>query len=216
MTTIAEAKKIMKNNFIGPEELESIADDLNISNKILIGHIPIIPFSQSTLKTVAKDYILILGVSKTKDKRPMTINSMRNFFGSDPKISEPCLYNQDWYIKENFFNKTILSDEWYLIRKNVKDNTRGKDPQKLSKILKSGQSFPPAVLTVFTFFAYFFHTEGKVLWKHDFIWCSDCDNNGDIVYVGRYKDPKKNNKNGFNIHRHLSIRPCYGLADVIK
>ena len=54
-----------------------------------------------------------------------------------------------------------------------------------------------------------------MLWRHDFIWCDDSDHNGDRIYTGRYIDPNGINKNGFNIHRHLSIRPCYGAAPVI-
>jgi len=63
---------------------------------------------------------------------------------------------------------------------------------------------------------YYFHTQGGLLWKSDFIWCSDKDKNGDQIYVGRYRDPLGVNKNGFNIHRHLKIRNYYGLAPVIN
>ena len=115
-------------------------------------------------------------------------------------------------MKEKFAKDTTLDFKWYLVKKTVNKNSRGKNPKDISKLLKNKENFPTAVLITFVFFSYYFLANGKILWKHDFIWCSDKDKNGDIIYTGRYVDPKKINKNGFNIHRHLSIRHCYGLA----
>ncbi|PIT93557.1 hypothetical protein COU00_03750, partial [Candidatus Falkowbacteria bacterium CG10_big_fil_rev_8_21_14_0_10_43_11] len=151
-----------------------------------------------------------LGVQRNATGQKLTLNSLRDFFGVNPEIKEPCFYNQDWYFKEKFAEQTVLKNKWYLIGKEVDKNTRGKSPETMK-----GAAFPPAILTAFIFFAYYFHTDGKILWQQDFIWCSDKDNNGDRIYTGRYIDPDRINKNGFNIHRHLSIRQCYGLAPMI-
>lgn len=207
-----EAKKIMGKNFIGPDELALIALSLNIAP---LKNIPKIPHSEKLLKKLAKEYILILGVPKDKNGEPLTLNNMRSFLGYDPVVNEPCFYNQDWYLKEKFAKDTTLKSKWYLIRKEVMKESRGLRPEVLEGKLKKGQQFPSAILTAFTFFAYYFLNDGALLWKHDFIWCSDKDKNGDRIYTGRYTDPKKINKNGFNIHRHLSIRPAYGATIVI-
>jgi hypothetical protein len=137
---------------------------------------------------------------------------MRSVFGWDPAKSEPCFYNQDWYLKEKFAKDINLDFKWYLIKKTVNKDTRGKNPEDILRLFKNKESFPLTVLTAFTFFAYYLLNKGEILWKHDFIWCSDKDANGDRVYTGRYLDPKNINKNGFNIHRHLSIGTCYGAV----
>lgn len=203
--TIEIAQKIMGRNFIGPKELLKISSRMPVS----VGKsIPAIPFDLSLLEKVKKDHILILGA-------PLTINAMREVFGIDPKKSEPCFYNQDWYLKENFANKTTPAQKWHLIKKNVDKKTRGLNPNIIEKKLGKKEYFPSAVLCAFTFFTYYF-LQKEILWEKDFIWCGDKDSNGDRVYVGRYKDPKKVNKNGFNIHRHLSINDNYGFVSQIK
>jgi hypothetical protein len=198
---IKEVQKIMGKNFIGKDELEKISPRFKIS---VPENVPNLPFDLSFLKKVKKDYILILGA-------PVTLNKMREIFGIDPEKSEPCFYNQDWYLKEKFAAKETLKIKWYLISKKISAKTRGKNPEIIAKSLKGKESLPTAVLAAFVFFAYYFLTK-EMLWKNDFIWCKDKDVNGDRIYVGRYFDPKKINKNGFNIHRHLSIKPNYGAA----
>jgi hypothetical protein len=140
---------------------------------------------------------------------------MLKIFGANPSKKEPCFYNQDWYLNENFAKDKTLELKWYLISKTTDKKTRGKNPEELKKHISKTENFPSAVLATFVFFAYYLHTGGDILWKEDFIWCKDRDSNGDRIYVGRYKDPKKINKNGFNIHRHLQIKTCYGFAPEI-
>ncbi len=209
---ITKAKKIMGKNFIGPVELGKIGSRLGVINPMKMKlKIPKINFDERRLRKIRKDYILILGMPKNKQGKDLTLNCMRNFFGFNPGKSEPCFYNQDWYLREKFADKINLKFQWYLVGKNVAEQTRGKNPHEIIKKLSSRESFPSAVLNAYTFFAYYFLNK-KLLWKHDFIWCSDKDKNGDRIYTGRYADPQKINKNGFNIHRHLAIRSCYGAA----
>lgn len=206
-----KAKKIMRRNFIGPSELSAISHRLGIADP-LKNLIPEINFTEQRLKKLSKDYILILGIAMTEDGDKLTLNKMRSRFGYDPKKSEPCFYNQDWYLKEKFADKEHLKFQWYLVSKKVAKQTRGKDPQDIKKELAVSENFPSAILTAYIFFAYYFLNNKQILWKHDFIWCSDKDKNGDRIYTGRYVDPKRINKNGFNIHRHLSLRSCYGAV----
>jgi len=46
-------------------------------------------------------------------------------------VSEPCFYNQDWYLKEKFIDKQLESN-WYLIRKYVFQETRAKNPEDIN------------------------------------------------------------------------------------
>ena len=50
---------------------------------------------------------------------------------------------------------------------------------------------------------------GFMLFENDYVWTSDKDVNGDIIYVAKYKDLLCVVKNGFEIHRHLSLKNNY-------
>lgn len=211
-TSLEKAKKIMGENFIGPEELLKISKSFQIL--IPKKNIPAIPFGENCLKNNGERCILVLGLPKDKQGKFLTINRMREIFGLDPKKSEPCFYNQDWYLKEKFAKAEVLKFKWYLVKKEIDKKTRGKDPEEIDKKFKKRENFPSAVLLAYIFFAYYL-CNNKILWKNDFLWCKDKDSNGDRIYVGRYEDSKKVNKKGFNIHRHLSVRPCYGFVSEI-
>ncbi|MDD4428684.1 MAG: hypothetical protein PHG64_09880 [Paludibacter sp.] len=201
-TTIEKAKEIMGQNFIGPEELNTLLDEMGIAP--VEENILEVNYSEEQLKKVSREYILVLGTDK------FNIINFRDFFGVDPDISEPCLYNQNWYLSEEFVYRK-LQNHWYLIKKDVFEDTRAVIPLE---IMQKGVKFPSAILCVYTFFAYFLAYE-KMLWFHDFIWCEDVDHNGDRIYVGKYHDIDGVNKNGFSIHRHLTLRPCYSSVNCI-
>lgn len=198
-----KAKSIMGNNFVGLDELrkiESLTLELNIIEPDI--HLP-----EELLFQRKNDYLLVLGVSRFADGCPVTIRNLKKIYGQDPEISEPCFYNQDWYEKESFID-IPMKDEWYLIRKNVYEESRAVQPDELLK----KYSFPSAITCVYTFFMAWYAL-GIKLWYNDFVWCSDLDHNGDRIYVGKYHDVDGINKNGFSIHRHLSLRPCYACID---
>ena len=193
----------MGKNVIGPAELKNAAAlDLRIPETV-----PDVPFPAEELEAKQEDYLLVLGVSSFSDGTPVTIRNLRERFGKDPEVSEPCFYNQDWYDKEDFID-VPMEDGWFLIRKNVYEDSRAVQPAELMK----EYAFPSAIRCTYAFFAAWF-TAGIRLWEHDFVWCSDTDHNGDRIYVGKYHDIDGVNKNGFSIHRHLALRPCYGCID---
>ena len=201
--SIEQAKNIMEDNFIGYEELSKTG----IIKFKPLQEIPSIPFSAEALKRKAKDYLLVLGLDEMSDGRPVTIRNLLDIFGKEPEIMEPCFYNQDWYDKEDFIDMTMKKG-WFLIRKNVYEDSRALQPMELLKTY----IFPSAVCCTYAFFVSWL-TKGVKLWYHDFVWCSDTDHNGDRIYVGKYHDVDGVNKNGFSIHRHLALRPCYGCID---
>lgn len=205
-TSINEAKIIFGHNFIGPEELAMIAKKMGV---VVPLDIPLIDFDIKYLKERCGDYLLVLGLASLDNGESITLKSLREKFGSDPDIFEPCFYNQDWYLNEDFINKE-LECRWFLIRKTIFNNSRAKLPE----ILVKEHSFPSAILCAYVFFIFWF-CHNEVLWKDDFVWCDDVDRNGDRIYVGRYLDLSGGNRKGFNIHRHLSIRDNYGSVEVL-
>ncbi len=196
----------MGKNVIGPAELKNAAAlDLRIPETV-----PDVPFPAGELEAKQEDYLLVLGVSSFSDGTPVTIRNLRERFGKDPEVSEPCFYNQDWYLSEPFFDRP-LDGGWHLVKKEVLEASRAVQPGEL---LSEGCVFPPAVVCAWTFFAWFF-ARGEYLWWHDFIWCEDTDHNGDRIYVGKYHDIDGINKNGFSVHRHLALRPCYAAVSYL-
>lgn len=197
------AKEVMRDNFIGIDEIKAV-DLLKLS---LSDTIPEIPFSIEELEKKKTDYLLILGVSRFANGDLVNIRNMQKIFGKDPDITEPCFYNQDWYNKETFMD-TPLQEGWFLIRKDVFEDSRAVQPTELMRKYK----FPSAITCTYAFFVAWLTKEVK-LWYHDFVWCCDTDHNGDRIYVGKYHDIDGVNKSGFSIHRHLALRPCYACVD---
>ena len=192
----------MGNNIIGPYELEKINWIKKIDSPI-----PTIPYTANELEDKKNDYLLILAVDRLANGEKMSIRNLQSVFGKDPEIKEPCFYNQDWYDKEQFIDVS-LKNEWFLIRKEVYEDSRAVMPDKLLE----KYVFPKAVTCTYAFFVAWLTRDIK-LWYHDFVWCCDTDHNGDRIYVGKYHDIDGVNKNGFSIHRHLALRPCYGCIE---
>jgi len=204
--SLEEAKAIFGKNFIGLKEIAKYSAEMGIRIPI---QIPEIPYNLAQLNAHSKNYLLVLGTSEMTDGEPLSLISLRTRFGIYFNKAEPCFYNQDWYMNE-FFIKKPLTVQWYMLRKNVIEESRAKSPDLISQDFK----LPFAVECAYAFFLYYFST-GEYLWKHDFVWCKDTDHNNDRIYVGRYLDISGLNNNGFSIHRHLALRQCYGFIDTI-
>ena len=206
-TTVTVAKELFGNRFLGPNELKPMFERMCLNSVDDSSYI--IPYTKEQLTKYAREgYILIFAIDKVDDTL-ININLFRNKFGIDPDNSEPCLYNQDWYISEDFIFKPIISG-WHLIKKDIFEDSRAVMPKEL---IARDIKFPTAILCIYTFFAYYYAYNEK-LWYYDFVWCSDTDHNGDRIYVGKYHDVDGVNKNGFSIHRHLALRSCYGAIGV--
>lgn len=202
--TIERAKKIFGIWFLGPDEIDAIADKLGVSSTESGKYvIPEITFSEEELQQKKDTHLLILTIPFLKTSNgKISINYLRTLFGFDPDVNEPCFYNQDWYINEDFARICNLELGWHLLRKGIIEESRGKHSTNILKL-------PSALLLTYTFFA-FWLSSGITLFANDFIWCSDQDSNGDQIYVGRYQDLNGIAKNGFSIHRFLSLTPTYG------
>lgn len=203
-----QIRQIFGANYIGDTELKPFLSAVGFGEWD-IQEKPV-PYSDSDLQRAARDgYILIYGVNHINGQH-ITLKFLREKFGVNPDVSEPCMYNQDWYMKEDFMDLS-LNDRWYLVKKDVYEASRAVRPDTL---IRQGVNFPTAILCGYAFFAYYF-ARREYLWLHDFVWCRDTDHNGDRIYVGKYHDVDGVNKNGFSIHRHLALRSCYGSSNVI-
>lgn len=201
--SIKNAKELFGKNFIGIDELQIISDKLGIGGLDLICNAcPEIPYSFEYLEKYKDTYILFLCIPYFEDGSPLTLVKMRDHFGHKSEQFEPCFYNQDWYINEQFANETTIEFKWYLVKKSVFEEYRGIQPYEVCLEL------PSALLCCYLFFVYYFHCK-EILWKNDYLWCSDVDSFGDQIYVGRYMDVISTKKNGFEIHRYLKLKNNY-------
>lgn len=214
VTTIEEAYNILHESMIGLREFKinkSLQSFFNFTN-VPLETVQYIPFSKEELCQKKETHILILVIPEHTSKEKLNFKHFRDFFGINPAIQEPCFYNQDWYINESFYNESTLKLEWLLVEKKISENSRGIDPDILDKGIFQLHS---ALTFTYVFFIYYL-TKNKILWENDYVWCSDYDSNSDQIYVGRYIDPNKINKNGFSIHRHLKIKNNYGISNIIQ
>jgi len=209
-TYIIDAKKLFRSCFFGPDEIKDFFLKFHLE-PLVDNHIDI-PFSLSELDKLKDDYLLILGFKEFKNHSKFNILTLRNLFGIDPQKFEPCFYNQDWYLNETFVSDT-LEPKWYLIQKEVIQSSRSMDPKNI--VSELGINLPSALICAFAFFLNYSINNSK-LWEFDFVWCSDLDHNGDRIYVGKYSDVSGINKNGFSIHRHLSLRDFYGAINEVN
>ena len=199
------ALSLFGDRFLGGDELRPLLQALGFPS-LSLEEKPI-PFDEDTLQKAASEGYILVWCPASLAGTDVTLRFLRDRFGIDPALSEPCFYNQDWYLAEAFMDRP-LDDAWHLIRKDVLESSRAVQPTDL---LQTGFCFPPAVLCAWVFFAWYY-VRNQFLWWHDFVWCSDTDHNGDRVYVGKYHDIDGVNKNGFSIHRHLALRSCYGAV----
>jgi hypothetical protein len=206
----SEARRIMGPNFLGPEEINCTGLDFlyNSGSRSL----PSLPFKAEFLQSVAESHILIFGYKRTFSEELITLEFLRSKFSAEDFSKAPRFYSQDWYVKERFFLDEVLDNKWYLIKKKSIENLNGENPE----VVCDNQSlFPKAILVAYTFFIWYFHKKGEILWKNNYIWCSDIDSRGDRIYVGRYSDVHGLSRDGFSIHRHLKLSSNHSFVDYI-
>ena len=207
--TPMSAKEILGIDFIGPEELNVFRHSIGLK-MIEAGNFPELLLTEAELLSIKENNCILFAVNnRMETDQLLSIASLRNAIGLD-SAEKIGFYNQDWYLKEAFYAKEFEAPFWALLPKNIPSVSRAKIPSNSDPSV----TLPSALLVSYLFFIYYFHTKGTLLWKNDYIWCSDVDHNGDMVYVGRYEDPAGINQNGFSIHRHLKISEAYGFLNV--
>jgi len=213
-STIKEAQKIMDINMIGPDELKKINNVNLFLNLDLLNQkkVKSIPFNNELLNKKKHTHLLILIIPEYFTKQDLQFKNFRDYFGFDPNIKQPCFYNQDWYLNEAFYVNSKLELKWVLVQKEISQLSRGIDPEKFINPIDNMHN---SLTYTYIFFIYYL-SKNKILWQYDYVWCSDFDSNQDQIYLGRYLDPNKINKNGFSIHRHLKIKNNYGISNIMQ
>lgn len=110
--TLAEAKEIMRTDFIGPDELRSIFIGLEIKD------VPPIPFSNSELKEAQeRGEFLMLRTDMLPDGKHCTMQNLHENF----KDNFVLLYSttDEWKLKSTFFTEEKPSLSWALVSKEV-------------------------------------------------------------------------------------------------
>lgn len=206
-------RRMFNVDFIGAEEINAVNNFFNIE-PILPEDLPEIPYSEDVLnKALDRNAILFILPHVHKNRIPITINSIKDIVGINESKFGVCFYNQDWYINEHFANFNFGYYKWCLVEKDVNTKSLALTNQEL--VEKLNYQLPYAIELVFLFFAYYI-LKKEILWANNFIWCSDKDANNDPIYVARYFDPLKIARNGFSIHRHLTITNIYGGINSYK
>lgn len=190
----------MGKNFIGCDELINIKNFINFKIPVKI---PEIPFLEAELKKKSNSHVLVLCVSEYFDGKAITIRNLKDTISQINGY--PVFYNQDWYLSEKFID-IPLNLQWLLVAKNIRPESRGMSPENINEKYRLFK----AVELTYAFFVYYFVFDGQKLWNNDYVWCSDVDDKGDQIYVGRYTDVSGLNADGFEIHRHLKIKKNYG------
>jgi hypothetical protein len=207
--TPMSAKEILGIDFIGPEELNVFRHSIGLK-MIEAGNFPELLLTEAELLSIKENNCILFAVNnRMETDQLLSIASLRNAIGLD-SAEKIGFYNQDWYLKEPFYHQKLEAPCWTILPKEIPSASRAQIPSRANASI----GLPSALLVSYLFFAYYFHTNGTFLWKHDYIWCSDDDHNGDMIYVGRYEDPAGINQNGFSIHRHLKISEAYGFLNV--
>jgi len=203
--TPMSAKEILGIDFIGPEELNVFRHSIGLK-MIEAGNFPELLLTEAELLSIKENNCILFAVNnRMETDQLLSIASLRNAIGLD-SAEKIGFYNQDWYLKEPFYHQKLEAPCWAILSKEIPSASRAQIPSRANASI----GLPSALLVTYLFFAYYFHTNGTFLWKHDYIWCSDDDHNGDMIYVGRYEDPAGINQNGYSIHRHLKISSLYG------
>ena len=161
----------------------------------------------SNLLKKLNDSNFLIYIPKKINNENLNLKSLVDIFKFDESKNNVCFYNQDWYFKEDFFLNSLNKSKWVLINKKINEKTRGLDPSDFSKI-----KLLSSIEYTFAFFTYYLLTN-EYLWPNDYVWTNDFDSHNDQIYIGRYFDLTKKTKNGFSIHRHLSIKQNYGILE---
>jgi hypothetical protein len=200
------AKDILGIDFIGPDELNAICHSIGLK-KIDSVNFPELLLTEDELHIIKGNNCILFAVNNLMETGELiSIATLRKAIRQDGGAGNIGFYNQDWYIKELFYSKQIESPFWAVLPKEIPLESRKKIPSDSDPSI----TLPSAIMVSYLFFVYYYHSNGTLLWKNDYIWCDDIDHNQDMIYVGRYEDPAGINQNGFSIHRHLKISPLYG------
>lgn len=126
-----EAKEILGNDFLGPEEIKAAFLD-----QVEISEVPSIPFSKEELEKARElEQMLILRIDKAKDGSDLTMEKIHSILNGKIKDGAKVLYSVDWYKDEEFYKKDKPEPSWALVSKEAVPDSSNKNYLEQTEIL---------------------------------------------------------------------------------
>ena len=139
-----EAKEIMGKDFLGPEAVETTFG-IKLSDEEL-EQVENIPFTPEELEQAKElGMMLVLRIPHDKDKKPLTLNRIREILAGEDKLGDPqkkkskLFYRQPgdgWYKDETFATDSVMDFGWGLSKKEVLEESLSKNWDEQEEILK--------------------------------------------------------------------------------
>jgi len=139
-----EAKEIMGKDFLGPEAIEAtLGIKLSPEELEQVENIPFTPEELEQAKELGM--MLVLRIPHDKDKKPLTLNRMREILAGEDKLGDPqkkkskLFYRQPgdgWYKDETFATGSVMDFGWGLSKKEVLQESLSKNWDEQEEILK--------------------------------------------------------------------------------
>jgi hypothetical protein len=132
IVSIDLAKEIMGEQFYGPEEIGNAFGFAVDTSKI-----PKILYSQAELEK-AKELgeRLVFRIKEDNQGNPMTMEHLNKLAQARMSKDEGKVLYVDWFKDEEFYKKSTLSIEWKLIGGNLLENSRGKNYEGQTRVLR--------------------------------------------------------------------------------
>ncbi|MCH8741699.1 hypothetical protein IH779_02265 [Patescibacteria group bacterium] len=174
------SREIMGNNFLGVEE---VVEHFGISLvQEELAKIAEVPFFEATLQECKDSHVLFLGVPVNRVGNPLTVNYFRDMFPADsPRF---WAYQDSRYDRERFATEETCELRWYLLRKSILDESRPLDYKEQNYLLQENEYRERAIVYIFCELL-MFRARSELLFKDDWVWCTDVDSDGSQVRVGR-------------------------------
>lgn len=168
------ARAIMGRNFLRIEDVKKRFDVTYTPEQLL--SLQQIPFTAEVLEECKDTHILFPGYPVSiLDIRQRTKKKAKKIFNSD---------RDAWYNDQKFANEEV-GLQWYLIRKDIVENSTNKSYDEQLKLLSENEEAAQAAAVVYMTILYYLVT-GFRLFGRIYVRCQDVTSSGFRVYVGYF------------------------------
>jgi hypothetical protein len=169
------ARAIMGRNFLGIEDVQKRFDVTYTPEQL--ASLEQVPFTAEVLEECKDTHILFPGYPITiLDIRQRTKKKAKKVFYAD---------RDAWYNDQKFAKDEEVGLRWYLIRKDIVENSTSKTWDEQRKLLGPNEEVPQAAAVVYMIILYYLVT-GIRLFERIYARCQDVTSFGSRVYVGRF------------------------------
>lgn len=146
-----------------------------------------IPFSEETLKIVGsgqwRNTRAILWWAPP-ERCGVTMLKLRELFGTS-KNTQPCVYDHDWWLNEDFAKK-VIREGWHLTLTKMPPETKNNSYEEQKSLLTEKEELPePNEVMYFCLVNYLINDKERLL-HNDYSRTNTLDSDGDVVYLGRF------------------------------